>query len=227
MRPLPLLVALLLCQCDALPPHVQPAAPVPSAPPGAAKVVFLRPANSCEVGGYYTVATTTGRFLGNLYSQMRLEAELPPGSVRFVAWNAEVQPAGGSWGAEDVAVAEAQLEAGRTYFLRLAFGEWNLRGPVGPVRWSLPNTLYVRSICPNGDAALIAVRPGTKEWGALPGWLDDLAPVRGVARPLDAAPFAEKARLAEARLELLLPAARVLATVRANDGVRIVAPAGG
>ena len=227
MRLLTLFLALSVCHCEGvLPPHVQPAAAVPSAPPGAAKVVFLRPANSCEVGGYYTLATTQGRFLGNLYTEMRLEADLPPGAVRFVAWNAEAPPANGTWAAKDVAVAEAHLEAGRTYFLRFGFGEWNVRGPVGPVRWVLPHTAYVRSICPNGEAALLAVRPGTKEWQVLPRWLDDLTPVRSLAptAPLDPGLFAEKVQLASARLELLLPDARALATVRPGDGVRIVGP---
>ncbi len=222
---LSLLLALSACHCaTVLPPHMQPAAPIPSAPAGVAKVVFLRPANSCEVGGYFTVATTGGRFLGNVYSEMRLEAELPPGPARFIAWNAEVTPTSGTWSAKDVAVAEAQLEAGRTYFLRLAFGEWDERGPVEPVRWSLPNTIYVRSICPNADAALLTVRPGTKQWRALSQWLDDLTPVRSVTLTKPIASFAEKVRLGEARLELMLPEARPLATVLPSDGVRVAGP---
>lgn len=226
MRHLVLVASLLLSAAcaPAIAPHMAAGARVPLANTGRAKVVFLWPDNSCERGGYYTVATEAGRFVGNVYTGTRLEAELDAGTTDFVAFNPLVEEATGHQSSADVATLHADLEPGRTYFVRLAFGEWDERGPVRP--WRSANGQ--RQMCPTNEAALVALTPQSLEWNELRGWLDDLDPVRasGTAGEtwLRADPLTLETHvaLAHQREHRYWPNARALATLQADDGVHVI-----
>ena len=186
--------------------------------PPHAKVVFLWPPDSCDHGGYFLVATAKGRFLGTLYRNARLEAELDPGDVELVAWNPEIERDSGQLGPGDVSLVSARLEGGRTYFTRFAFGEWDARGPSGPY-FSGGRGVAVRwPSCHGLKASLVALVPGTPEWKRLPDWLDELHPytadVQGQAW-LDADPAVLRVhvQLARERYEALRPEGRTLATL--------------
>ena len=65
------------------PPFTQPSST--GAPESqAATVVFLWPSTSCDPGGYYTLATTDGRFVGNVSVGKQLRAALAPGEYTIV-----------------------------------------------------------------------------------------------------------------------------------------------
>lgn len=225
---LTMLLGLSAC-APAIPPHMSRGERVPLVTAERAKVVFLWPDNSCERGGYYTVATDRGRFVGNLYTGTRLEAELEPGPVNFFAFNPLVEEATGQQTSAEVATLRAELEPGRTYFVRFAFGEWNERGPVRP-HW-LMTRAGARQYCSTHEAALIALTPAQPEWERLREWLDDLEPLRSTGGAGDqwlrADPLTVETHLALARQRehRYWPAARALATLRATDGVHVVTEA--
>lgn len=223
------LVLLLAASGCATPlaPHMVVAARVPTATATHAKVVFLWPENSCERGGYYTVATRDGRFLGNVYPDTRLEAELEPGTYDFMAFNPLVEEAEGRALAADVAPLHAELLPNRSYFVRFAFGEWDARGPVRPFI-ARTRSGMVYTLCPTHEAALIALTPSSPEWPHLREWLDELPPRRATGSGGDAwlheDPLTVESHraLAAAREHRLLPVARARATLRASDGVHVI-----
>lgn len=214
------------------PPHTEPTAPIPTNAAGSAKVVFLWPGDNCEAGGYYTVATSSGRFIGNVGRGTRLEADVPEGAFTFVAWNPLREESSTNVTSANVAVMRAEIHAGRTYFVRLAFGEWDEQGPrvryggdVAPADRRRGTTYRV---CVSSDAALFAVAPGGAEWGELRDWLDALQPVtsRTLASGqawLDAEPLAlpDHRALAERHWLRMSGDARRIATLVPQDGVRV------
>lgn len=224
-------VASVACVPPPIAPHMQAAGRVPLAKSGRAKVVFLWAENSCERGGFYTVATRDGRFLGNLYADTRLETELPPGPVDFMAFNPLVEEAEGGATSADVAPLHAELAADRTYFVRFAFGEWDERGPVGP-RIARSRGGMVHVLCPTNEAALIALTPRSPEWPQLRDWLDELDPVRSHGAQGDAwlredpDTLDTHRALVATRERRLHPIARQRATLLPTDGVHVITGVG-
>jgi hypothetical protein len=189
-------------------------------------VVFLWPPSSCEPGGYYTVATEDGRFVGNVASGTRLEADLEPGAKTFVAWNPPLVDATGTASRSYVGILRATVAEGRTYFIRLAFGEWDERGP-REIFTSNPKGGNIRRACTT-SVALIALRPNSEDWPSLRGWLDDLFPIAAerttgqMALEDDPSTLLTYRELAELRYLRMTPHARSLATLEPGTGVVLV-----
>lgn len=213
--------------CAGEPPPLSTGAPaVPVHTPGLAKIVFLWPPDICEQGGYASVATVDGRFVGNVARGTRLAVDLPPASYDLVAFNPRVEAAAGATLA-GVAVLHADLLPDRTYFVRFEFGEWDVRGPRRDFASRKHSRIY--GACRAHDAALVAMSPArSDDWDQLRDWLDDLVPVApdraSGQRWLDAdrAGVALHRQLAADRALALDDAARDLTSLRARDGVRVV-----
>ena len=186
-----------------------------------ATVVFLWPTTSCDPGGYYTLATFDGHFVGNIATGTQLRVALPAGEHTILGWNQAQDEARGEVVPASVGVLRASLAEGRTYYVRVSFGEWDARGP---------NELVGRghSLCVAPDksmtSALVTVTPVSDAWLDLPAWTADLAslsPDRAAGQAwLDAhrGDLAVRRAIAEGRFEWLRPRAKKLATVEAGDG---------
>lgn len=207
---------------------MQEAPKVPIASTGKSKLVFLWPENLCDRPGYYTLATTDGRFLGNLYRGTRLEAEVDPGKLSLVAFNLPMEASTGTRTELDVGTLRGEVEADRTYFVRLSFGEWDHRGVAGSSPPRIHTRTAARHMCRNDEVTLAVLSPRAQEWPQLRGWLDELDSVRsqGVAGDawLQADPdvMETHAALASARDRRLRGAAVEITTVRTHDGVRVI-----
>jgi hypothetical protein len=189
--------------------------------PGLAKLVFMWPPTSCEPGGYFTIATVDGRVLGNVSRGTRLQSDIEPGAYRIMAWNAGREEVGAAPNAADTAVAQVEVVGGRTYFMRFAFGEWDMAGP---------RTVYVRSrkagvyrTCSN-DAALVALAPRSREWPNAEAWLGELTPIAadeasGPSLASEPSLRTTHAQLADFRWRKVSHEARELVEVRPDDGV--------
>jgi hypothetical protein len=194
---------------------------------GRASVVFLWPSLGCDPGGYYTLATTTGLFLGNVSTGTQLRVEMPAGDHTIMGWNAQQEDALGEWREEPVPVLRARIAAGRTYYVRLGFGEWDKQGP--PVPFKTTQTPQRGCIMPGlvMTSALLTMTPASPYWGELPVWTATLAtavPDRAAGQAwLDGHRDVLEAHraLAEQRLLGLRPQALKLATLEAGDAVAI------
>jgi hypothetical protein len=188
-----------------------------------ATLVVLWPYGGCEPGGYYTLATTDGRFLGNVAEGTQLRARLPAGEYTLLGWNVLQEEARGDVRAGPVPVLRASLGAGRTYYVRMLFGEWDDRGPFVAFRGGQPTRCVVPGMVMT--SAMVAVTSGSRDWSELYDWLETLPGLvpDGAAgqRWLDAGPgaFAHHRDVAELRLLHLRDDARPLSTLRVSDGV--------
>ncbi len=196
---------------------------------GRASVVFLWPSLGCDPGGYYTLATTAGLFLGNVSTGTQLRVELPAGEHTIMGWNPQQEEALGEWREEPVPVLRARIAPGRTYYVRLAFGEWDRQGP--PVPFKSTQTPQRGCIMPGlvMTSALLTMTPTSPYRSELPAWMGTLAtalPDRTAGQAwLDGRRDVLEAHraLAEQRLQGLRPQALKLATLEADDGVTVSA----
>jgi hypothetical protein len=200
------------------------------ADPRMATVVFLWPATSCDPAGYFTLATSTGRFVGNVSPGKQLRAELPAGEYLLVGWNDVMEGASGTVSVATVPVLHATIMEGRTYFVRMAFGEWDETGPRQRVtfqRGSINSANRCLALGPaeSTTSAMVAVTPASGSWAELPGWTEELEVTvadRAAGQAwLDATPevLGVHRAVAEARYAGLRPRARQMATVGEGDGV--------
>jgi hypothetical protein len=191
-----------------------------------AKLVFLWPSDNCEGGGYHVIATRDGRFIGTVGRGTRLETTVAPGSYALMTWNPEMERFGRAPSISDTGVLRADVSAGRTYFVRLAFGEWNDRGPAQS--WSRTGKGGSTRRCVGSGAALVAVTPGSRYWSELQKWLDDLTPIAAETEAgqqwLTSQPSSIQTRreLADAREQGLSDEARALASIQPADGLSLV-----
>jgi hypothetical protein len=187
------------------------------------KLVFLWPSDSCEGGGYHVITTRDGRFIGTVGRGTRLETTVAPGSYAFMTWNPEMERFGRAPSISDTGVLRADVSAGQTYFVRLAFGEWNDRGPAES--WSRTGKGGSIRRCVGSGAALVAVAPRSQQWPRLRTWLDELTPIAAETEAgeqwLASRPSSVQTRreLAEAREQALSDRARELASIKPTDGV--------
>jgi hypothetical protein len=212
------------------PPFTAPAGAGSPADPHQATLVFLWPATSCDPAGYFTIAGTDGRFVGNVARGTQLRVSVPAGEHTFVAWNEVMEGASGAPSVATVPVLRATLAEGRVYYVRMAFGEWDATGPRHPFTWvrgggSTSNRCVAVAPGESTTSAMVALPPGSEAWSTVPEWtaqLEVIAPdlVAGQAW-LDANREVLDAHRAvgEGRFEGLRPGARRMATVVAEDGV--------
>jgi len=196
---------------------------------GAASVVFLWPSLGCDPGGYYTLATTAGVFLGNISAGTQLRVELPAGEHTVMGWNTLLEETVGEWREEPVPVLRARVAPGRRYYVRLGFGEWDGRGPPAPpfksAQTPLRNCIMVPGMVMT--SALTTMKPASLYWDELPGWIAQLT----TALPDSAAGqswldgrgdlLQAHRALAALRLRGLRPQALKLATLVVDDGVAL------
>jgi len=217
-----LALALPMACAPARPPFTQ--AVTRDALPDASKatLAFLWPSTSCDTGGYYSLATADGKFVGNLSSGTQLRVSMPPGEHTIFGWSDARAP--GDASVVGLPVLSATLDAGRTYYVRMAFGEWDETGPREMhMRRTAQRVCYrIGNVM---SAAMNILTPSSDLWTEMPGWVSELpalAPdAAGGQAWLDANHDVVAARrdLAVGRLAGLRPLARRLSTLHAVDGV--------
>jgi hypothetical protein len=121
------------------------------------------------------LATDDGRFVGNMSDGSILRASLPPGEFTIVGWNPPQEDSSGGALEEAVPVLHARVRAGRTYYVRMAFGEWSARGPVDVFNVRTARRLCFRRSGLSATSAMVALTPDTQEWAELPDWRSHLA----------------------------------------------------
>jgi hypothetical protein len=159
---------------SSLPPYARPSSDA-AADADRATVVFVWPRSTCDPGGYYTLVTDDGRFVGNMSDGEMLRASLPPGELTILGWNPPQEESTGGALEESVPVLHARLAAGRTYYVRMAFGEWNARGPVDVFNVRTARRLCFRREGLSPTSAMVALTPDTQEWAELSEWRTKLA----------------------------------------------------
>ncbi len=186
--------------------------------------MFLWEPESCEPGGYYVVATKEGNFVGSLGRGTVLQAEFEPGSLQLLGWNPLREQAGMP---AQVAQLDAELAAGKTYYVKLRFGEWGANGPQEIYSKNRRNRLMTK-VCNTGDAAFMAMtrmRQNAQEWRSLPETMRELTSVRADADPgkryleREQATFADHRALAEQKWGHMTQEGRAMIHLRAEDGV--------
>ena len=225
------LVAFVACTPYRL-PFTQPPGPAERPDPHQASVVFLWPVTSCDPAGYLTLATTDGRFLGNISRGSRLEVAIPAGESTLVAWNGVMEAATGWMSAATVPVLHADLREGRTYYVRILFGEWDARGPTEGVH---DQTRVVRArsslrsrrctaVPWSTTGAMVALSPTLEGWNEIPEWMEELdatLPDRAAGQAWldgDRALVETHGAVGEERFARLRPEAKRLATLEPFDG---------
>jgi hypothetical protein len=185
--------------------------------------VFLWPSTSCDPGGYYTLATVDGRFLGNVSASTQLRAVLPPGQYTILGWNESREDAQHAV-VGSVPVLHATLAEGLTYFVYMSFGEWDDAGPHQVFAWR-----SARRLCFAPDhhvtAAMVTLNPASNLWDEVPTWtaeLETIAPDQAAGqawldRSRDA--LASHRDIAVGRFEGLRPRAKRMATLEVTDGM--------
>jgi hypothetical protein len=202
-----------------LPPFMRVSTGVQSEP-HQAMLVILWPSTSCDTGGYYTLATADGKFLGNVSAGTQLHVALPAGEYTILGWNG----AGGVMGA--VPVLHATVAEGRTYYVHMEFGEWDQKGPraMHVVRTGMRVCFEIGRVM---SSAMVRLTPASVDWGELKTWTTELHPIAAEVAVGQAwldenrdALTATRA-LAERRWSELRADARQLATLDAADGVPV------
>jgi hypothetical protein len=147
----------------------------------------------------------------------------------FVAWNPVLERGVLPRSApqpKDVAILRASVVEGRSYFARLAFGEWDEHGPR-----ELYGARTGLRYCFGREPALVRVDPSTDQGAAeLANLLEELEP-RAPDLPAGQAWLVENAddwelhkSLADARFRGLSPRAKQLATLDARGVTLVSAP---
>jgi hypothetical protein len=221
--------ALVTSACGAYrPPFTQ--ASTANAQPDAhqATLVFLWPLSSCDPGGYYTLATTDGRFVGNVSAGTQLRAPVPAGEYTIVGWNEQQEQASGAVTRGAVAVLHASVSEGRTYYVRMAFGEWDNRGPreiAGNRFGGGPSNRLCVAPGMSMTSAMLALAPASEAWKDVPGWtaeLEAIVPDRAAGQAwLDGNRdvLQYHRTVGEGRFAGMLPQAKQMSTVVAEEGV--------
>jgi hypothetical protein len=171
------LVALASC-ATYRPPFVQPAVAGAPTDPHQATLVFLWPSSSCDPPGYFTLATADGRFLGGIARGSRLTVSVPARETTVVGWNGVLEETSGAIRKGAVPVLRADLAPGRTYYVRMLFGEWTDQGPPEPIVFGTRGRLSATRGCVGGPDAtssvMVVFTPGSREWRKLPEWVAEL-----------------------------------------------------
>src|SRR5688500_16034751 len=108
-----LLLALAACSTT---DRMQDAQPTPAPGPDVAKVIVYRTSPFGEDAHFPIYAAGEGRLLGFTQTDCYFEVTCPPGKHLFVTWG------------EGEAFVEAELEAGKTYFIR-AYSKFGILRP--------------------------------------------------------------------------------------------------
>jgi hypothetical protein len=216
-----LAAALAIACAPARPPFTQATSAAAPQDPHQATVVFLWPGTSCDTGGYYTLATGDGKFVGNIASGSQLTVSMAPGNYTLLGWSESRAADDGSL--VGIPVMHATLAEGQKYFVRMAFGEWNDTGP---------REMHMRRsgqrVCFRvGDvmsSAMIALTPSSEEWSDVPTWTRELQALSSDSAAGQAWLDANRDRvtahsgLAKTRFEGLKPIAKRLATLGGAEG---------
>lgn len=205
------------------PPFTQPSAST-ARDPHVATVVFLWASTSCDTGGYYTLAADDGKFIGNIAAGSQLAVPLAAGDHTLVGWNGSRAEDDDAASMVSVPVMHATLEAGRTYYVRLAFGEWDDKGPrqMHMIRTAKRVCFRIGNVM---STAMVALTPTSEEWSELASLTSELQTTSSDAAAgqswLDAnqTTFASHRDLAKARFDGLRIHAKPLATLQVTDGV--------
>ena len=207
------------------PPFTRTPGVVASPDPGTATLVVLWPSTSCDPGGYVTLATGDGRFLGNVGVGTQLRTSVSAGETTLVAWNELQEESGAGLEPTTVPVVRATFAQGLTYYVRVAEGEWDEAGPREIVRGRYGTHVCLMTPGRAMSSALVAVTASTPPSTQLAAWTAELraiVPDREAGQAwLDARREVVRAHrlLALERYDRLRPAARRLATLEPGDGV--------
>jgi hypothetical protein len=126
-----------------------------------------------------------------------------------------------------VPVLHAELHEGRTYYVRLVFGEWDAKGPVEQWGFSGRARIPMRrctAVTESTTSAMVALSPALVEWQEVPQWMAELqliVPDRAAGQAwLDGnrASLESHLLVGETRFVGLRPLARMLATIGPADG---------
>ena len=214
----------LLASCGAFgsqqPPFAHPGAN--PADPNHATVMVFWPKTSCDAAGYYVIVDGQGRYLTTITAGSRVSIKLDPGSYELAAWNPLREKIASTPRTPlETAVMRATVLAGRSYYVRLAFGEWNLRGPVPAP--TMRRTGF--KLCANTSPALLAITPDVEDWSHVTGWVQHLPvfePDQSAGQDWldsDERDVARHLRTARERWEELRPKAQLAASLCPKDGV--------
>jgi hypothetical protein len=222
-----LLVSLPLCAaCTSGPPPFTRAPGVVASPdPGTATLVVLWPSTSCDPGGYVTLVTADGHFLGNVGPGAQLRTTVPAGETTVLAWNQLMEESGAGVERLTVPVVRGRLARGLTYYVRVAEGEWDEGGPRELRSWRSGARVCAMTPGRAMTSALEAVTASTAPPGQLAAWtaeLRTLVPDRDAGQAwLDARREVVEIHrsLALQRYDRLRPQGRRMATLEPGDGV--------
>jgi hypothetical protein len=222
-------LAWVACACGSYrPPFTQASSASAQPDVRQATLVFLWPLTSCDPGGYVTLATTDGGFVGNVSAGTQLRATVPAGQYTIVGWNEQQEQASGAVTRGAVSVLHASVSEGRTYYVRLAFGEWDNRGPreiAGNRFGGGPSNRLCVAPGMSMTSAMVALPPASESWSEVAGWtaeLQAIVPDRAAGQAwLDGNRdvLQYHRTVAESRFAALLPQAKQMSTVVAEDGV--------
>jgi hypothetical protein len=151
------------------PPFTHPSNVAAPTDPRDATLVFLWPLSSCDPGGYYTLASTDGRFIGTVSEGTQLRVVVPAGDCTVIGWDELEEQASGGVADRTVPLVRASLSAGYTYYVRMVFGEWD---DPRPANAQSTRTTQRKCFAPglNMTSAMAAVRPTSTVWTLLSDW---------------------------------------------------------
>jgi hypothetical protein len=139
--------------------------PIPSldtsAPPDAARVVFVRESSSCDGGEPFRLVDEGLRFLGDSSPASKFIVRITVGHHAFFAWqpSGDIPPEQYPW-VNQVGAVEGDFAAGRTYYVAVSItnGRFALRKTCGNYQW-----LALRLVDP-GDAEEARIIASAHAW---------------------------------------------------------------
>jgi hypothetical protein len=213
-------VAFACASCaPAIPPSTRVVTDTLRASEREATITFYWPVGSCDASGHYALAHDREGLIAKVGRATRVIEIVEPGEHVFWVWNPSRERIMEARSPTDVALTRIVTEPGGQYFVRLAFGEWDDRGPRTVVTQTRGRLGAIAQRCVGSNVALIAIGPddpslagAAKEAAALPVLELD------TSVPHDERDVREHRSLAEARFERLGEEGRDLAVVEARDG---------